>query len=147
MVAQQHVEVAPVVGIHEGRSARFARLDAALRRAIAANVDIFALPNGGYAVQSATDADRGYVVDANYVCQCKAAQNSMVCLHVALAMAMDGIIPWPQYDPEPDPAGPAAAMCRVCGGDGAIQHERLDPAPWTCPRCGGSGLEPVAPAA
>lgn len=40
----------------------------------------------------------------------------------------------------------AAHPCRACHGDGEIHHHRLDAqrGPWTCIRCGGNGVEPLA---
>jgi hypothetical protein len=141
-----------------GRAARFAAWDAALRRAIAANLTALALPDGGYAISSSTDEDRGYIVDRHGSCQCKAAQHgNPYCQHAALAAALAGLIPWPVYAAVEDAAPAvevaavevltiAAAPCRNCRGRGWVWGDdyRAAAVECRCYVCNGNGHQPAA---
>ncbi len=116
----------------QGRRARFAAWDAALRRAIAANLTVLALEGGAYAISSESDPDRGYIVDQHGSCTCAAAQNgNPYCKHAALAMALSGILAWPDYTADA-PAATVEVECPKCRGNGSLWSS----AGWVaCPRC------------
>lgn len=161
MVAQQTVDITRT------RAGRKAAHDRALRRAIANNLIALELPDGAHAIQSATDPDRGYVVDRYGSCNCKAAESgNPFCQHSALALALRGWIAWPEYEA----AGPALEAvpaparefcpetgreiaadgfyvdtCRECSGLGYGYGEwGRDMYTVTCRACGGSGRKPAA---
>lgn len=161
MVAQQTVDITRT------RAGRKAAYDRALRRAIANNLMALELPGGAHAIQSATDPDRGYIVDRHGSCNCKAAESgNAFCQHAALALALRGIVAWPEYEaagPEleaaPAPAaercpvtgepidadGYYSSTCRECSGLGYGYGEwGRDMYTVTCRACGGSGRKPAA---
>lgn len=124
------------------RAERMARWDAALRRAVAANLTAMRLQDGSFAISSESDEDAGYLVGGNFACTCKAATSgNRFCKHAALAMALAGVLPWPVYEPDPEPPAPAAALCPYCEGT-PVKGNNI------CRPCLGSGLrERLTPAA
>ncbi len=114
------------------RAGRFAAWDKALRRAIAANLTVLDLGNGSYAISSESDQDRGYVVNEHFSCTCAAAQNgNPYCKHAALAMALSGILDWPDFTADA-PAAPVEVECSKCRGNGSLWSSTG----WVaCPRC------------
>ena len=126
----------------------------ALDRAIAEGIDPLEVVGGEaglYFCESASGG-KGYLTTVDS-CSCPAGERGVPCKHRAATRAVCGLPVDPGADP--DPNGPDAGArvpaptCRACGGDGVIHHQRLDAqrGPWTCPRCGGAGVDPVMPAA
>jgi len=140
-----------------GRAARFAAWDRALRRAIENNLVALDLGQGRYAISSSRDEDRGYLVSTSGDCECEAARNGhRQCQHVALALALAGIIPWPNYTGEVEPD--RTMTCPRCHGRGSVDtsggfhglpaHQRTG----RCGLCDGQGAvilpaAPIVPAA
>ncbi|MDP9359574.1 MAG: hypothetical protein M3R02_30660 [Chloroflexota bacterium] len=105
------------------------RWQAALRRALAAGVEVRQLAgSGAWVASSATDPRAAYVVSGQS-CECRAAaEGDPVCLHRAAFWHAQGVL---DLDPEPA-ATPAPVVVEPASAPAA-----------TCPTCNGNGIDPA----
>ena len=114
----------------EPRGESWARWQAALDRAIAANLSYIELMDGdgAWAVGSSQDSERGYLV-TSHTCTCAAGRGGdPICKHRALVRALVGLLPLD------------GVACPSCNGGGAVYFCSGNQEP--CAHCGGTGVKP-----
>lgn len=132
------------------RTATPERWQAALRRALAEEIEVRQLAgSGAWVATSGSDAATAYEV-SQFGCSCPADEfGDPVCKHRAAYWHAVGVL---DLDPDPEPPTPAAPAvpvptrrCSMWGGSG--QTIWTDGNGWprieACPFCAGSGLRPA----